>query len=112
VVSGLPSVPDAYDEYVYWVDRMNFAPFHEPFGGWYGITMAYRQAREAWINAEWQVNCASWRWVSTGSLVDLADGDEAMVWATMVLAERWKFSARSRRVPRKTLMVRDKGVVV
>jgi hypothetical protein len=111
VVSGLPSVPDAYDEYVYWVDRMNFAPSHEPFGGWYGITMAYRRAREAWINAEWQVNCASWRWVSTGSLVDLVGGDETWVWDAYLVRERWKFANRHCRASHKDLVLRSKGVV-
>lgn len=111
MVSGLPSVPEAYTEYAYWA-RITAAPYGPRTRSLANRWTDYWRAREAWIDAEWRVNCASWRWVSAPSLLEIAEGDEWLVWDTFKLAERWKFSARHRRAPRKDLMLRDKGVVV
>ena len=97
----LPSVPDAYAEYAYWRDALYRCPsFAE-----YSLARAYWQAREAWIDAEWQVNCASWRWVRLPT--HLIDEDVHWRARRELHRLRWVYQ-----LPTKALAIRDEGVVV
>jgi hypothetical protein len=117
-VTEIPSVPDAYDEYLYWARIMAapYGPLTRRLGS-YSITRAYEQARQAWIDAEWQVNCASYQWLRGFPITDRIAREAPHLWWQMhtgVLA----FIYESRHsgewpqwVPGKALALRPKGVI-
>jgi len=103
-VTEIPSVPEAEADYHDLAVQIALLPSIEVT---YGMLGAYHRARQAWIDAEWRINCASHRWLTLPSWPD-----EGAYWEMRVLVERMHWQARRAGLaPNAELAVRPKGVV-
>jgi len=111
---GLLSVPDAYEEYLYWA-RIMAAEYGPATRELYSCALTCEQARQAWIAAEWRVNCASWRWLRAwGNWLDplgFDADDNELIWIVKRQGDRRRFATRHFRGPGSDLVLRDKGMV-